>query len=836
MQKGVTPLAAILLGAAALCGATTPVGAQQVNDVEMRGRVNGVRPPAGYYQVLARDPRAYELQRAWIEVARRVRDRRQALSASGNYSALNAHFDAGGAAGPSASVAHASGIAVTGTFRIPVLLGYFADSTHVLQPARADIDSVLFDATAPPYSVRTFYDEVTNGLVTVVGDVIGWFKVDSASTWYEGSNNGLRPSTDHTGDFIKELLDDADPSVDFRNYDNDGDGFVDLIAVLHPLRGGECGTPHIWSHRWVYAAWKGSAYTTNDAGTRVNDYIIQPAVGGSTACDSTQIMPIGTFAHELGHGMADFPDLYNTSTGKPGVGFWDLMAAGNFNTPRSPAHPGAWTKDDAGWLAIDTISDGVGTGSRTLRPIITSDTALRLLVSGRSEYFLLENRHRIGSDANLREQGLLIWHIDPDSVAARRPANRVNARLPFGVALEQADGSGHLESGANAGDAGDPFPGSSAKTVFGPGTNPSSNLNDGSPSGIQVDSITVNGDRSIGFRVNFNLVAVRITTSVGAGTRVVVDGVSRNAPHDVVWGYPSTHSIGVDSIQGDTLVRHVYVRWSDGGARIHDVVIDATPDTFVAALRTEHRLRAVAGSGGTISSSVPLDASGVAWLLPTDTARLLAIPDTANGFLFVQWSQDTTTTRDTLDLILSRPYTVRAAFGPPVAVTTAALKNGVMGASYRDTLEATGGGGAYTWSLVSGALPPGLSLASTGVVSGVPETDGSFTFLARAVSGALSDEDTVTVTVVQPALLLQDVVDHLLGRAVPLNADELRYLDLLGNQNGGFDVGDFRAYLQETGVISSAVAELMKTSPDAVDPPARMKKAAGPGDGPEEGS
>ena len=63
----------------------------------------------------------------------------------------------------------------------------------------------------------------------------------------------------------------------------------------------------------------------------------------------------------------------------------------------------------------------------------------------------------------------------------------------------------------------------------------------------------------------------------------------------------------------------------------------------------------------------------------------------------------------------------------PVAITTAALPGGRTGTPYTATLTATGGSGAYAWSVASGALPPGVSLATaTGLLSGTPTQSGTF--------------------------------------------------------------------------------------------------------------
>ncbi len=57
----------------------------------------------------------------------------------------------------------------------------------------------------------------------------------------------------------------------------------------------------------------------------------------------------------------------------------------------------------------------------------------------------------------------------------------------------------------------------------------------------------------------------------------------------------------------------------------------------------------------------------------------------------------------------------------------------------------------------------------------------------------------------EPVLALEDVADHLLGEAGALTDNETRFLDLLGNGNGVFDVGDFRAYLEATGGLNAVL-------------------------------
>src|ERR1051326_7831993 len=79
--------------------------------------------------------------------------------------------------------------------------------------------------------------------------------------------------------------------------------------------------------------------------------------------------------------------------------------------------------------------------------------------------------------------------------------------------------------------------------------------------------------------------------------------------------------------------------------------------------------------------------------------------------------------------------------GPaPLAITTTSLPNTTQGAAYSATLTATGGVTPYTWS-VTGSLPAGLSLSSSGTISGTASASGIGNFTVQALS---SDSQTAT--------------------------------------------------------------------------------------------
>ncbi|HEV2350977.1 MAG TPA: putative Ig domain-containing protein [Terriglobia bacterium] len=60
--------------------------------------------------------------------------------------------------------------------------------------------------------------------------------------------------------------------------------------------------------------------------------------------------------------------------------------------------------------------------------------------------------------------------------------------------------------------------------------------------------------------------------------------------------------------------------------------------------------------------------------------------------------------------------------------STTSIPGGTTGTPYSATLQASGGTSPYSWALSGGTLPAGLTLSSTGVISGTPTTSGSYSF------------------------------------------------------------------------------------------------------------
>jgi len=374
-----------------------------------------------------------------------------------------------------------------GEFRVLAVLVDFADN-----PASVDgsfFDSLVFGDVGP--TVREYYREVSYDQVLMTSvdlpSDLGWRRAPQTYAYYVNGQNGIGSYPQNSQKLVEDIIEQIDPLVDFSIYDNDGDGDVDGLVVIHAGQGAEYGggSDDIWSHKWnISGQYRDGVY--------LSSYTIQPEYLTMPG-DQT----IGVIAHELGH-VFGLPDLYDTDYSSHGVGKWGLMSFGSWLGPRgrgeSPAHLCAWSKMELGWITPTGVVQAVL--AQTIANVEETGECFRLSISDTagSEYFLVENRQRTGFDSYLPGSGLLIWHIDDaqdGNTGEWYPGLATSTH--YQVALEQADGLYELERKSDHGDAGDPFPGSLARTSFNATTIPNSNAYNGTISSLAVENITLIG-------------------------------------------------------------------------------------------------------------------------------------------------------------------------------------------------------------------------------------------------------------------------------------------------------------------------------------------------------
>lgn len=90
---------------------------------------------------------------------------------------------------------------------------------------------------------------------------------------------------------------------------------------------------------------------------------------------------------------------------------------------------------------------------------------------------------------------------------------------------------------------------------------------------------------------------------------------------------------------------------------------------------------------------------------------------------------------------------------PPLtlSIATTALPKAPVGSPYDQTMTATGGSTPYTWAVTGGSLPSGLTLSTSGAVTGTPTTTGAQNVTVQVTdSSGLSASQSMSVAVVQP--------------------------------------------------------------------------------------
>jgi large repetitive protein len=102
-----------------------------------------------------------------------------------------------------------------------------------------------------------------------------------------------------------------------------------------------------------------------------------------------------------------------------------------------------------------------------------------------------------------------------------------------------------------------------------------------------------------------------------------------------------------------------------------------------------------------------------------------------------------------------KQFVINIAAG--LSITSESLPAGTVGQPYSQTLSAAVGGSpaSASWTLRSGALPPGMTLSASGALSGTPTADGSFQVDVTAQAGAASDTKSFTIVIRQPIAITQ---------------------------------------------------------------------------------
>ena len=376
-------------------------------------------------------------------------------------------------------------------------------------------------------SVREYYREISNGRLLISGQVTSkWLDMPHSYAYYVNGSAGLdfgaypRSAQNLAEEAMNAAYRDFDGKLGY--FDNDGpdgiahsgddDGYIDAVCVIHPGVGGEvvagdAAFDYLWSHESGIAIYSNCPGTGGGPGC-LPGMTLGEARGflyfmGGEFNERPADYAIGTYCHEFGHTIG-LPDLYDPVAA--GLGFYSLMGLGNYLPFNGegvfgsvPGSLDAWSRQ---FLGFDPIVTPAAGGRYSLGPATGGGGSLRIWSNGEpgSEYFLLENRQKTGSDRYLPGDGLLIYHVDD------RNQDNISGPSFYRVRVVAADGQADLETdpqvGGNYGDGADFWPGTLLRRNWTEATTPDSRDYAGFDTAVRLANIaggSVDGSDSVSF-------------------------------------------------------------------------------------------------------------------------------------------------------------------------------------------------------------------------------------------------------------------------------------------------------------------------------------------------
>lgn len=314
----------------------------------------------------------------------------------------------------------------TGSPKALVILAEFQDTTFTIQDTKNVFTNYLMNEghfTDTRYNqdknykgVRGYFKDCSYGKFTPTFDVVGPVKLPKPQTIYGAGQN------DRVDLLIADACSAVDGTVNFADYDANGDGLVDLVYVIYAGHSANV-TGNKMTDIWPKSGTVNISNTFD--GKSIRRFGVSNELAGleNKAKDKETINGIGLFCHEFSHTLG-LPDIYAYHTNAEnqddqGMEYWDIMDGGTgIRGGRIPASYLAWEREVMGWMNIDELKND--STINNLKTIDNGGKAYKIVNSkNKNEYIVLQSIQKgawnQGWGNGTYGKGLLVYRISYQS-------------------------------------------------------------------------------------------------------------------------------------------------------------------------------------------------------------------------------------------------------------------------------------------------------------------------------------------------------------------------------------------------------------------------------------
>jgi M6 family metalloprotease-like protein len=394
---------------------------------------------------------------------------------------------------------------------LTVLVDFPDDPGTITQQEVSDFcNKVGYNKNGNNGSVYDYFLENSNNLLKYTNIVVGYYRAKKSKSYYNKRESNFL--VEEVAEYLKK-----NPPKDLAKLSTYPDGNIRAFNLYYAGDSPESDDDGLWPHAHVIDS------VDIGAGKKIRDYQMT---------NMGDFLKLGVFCHESGHLLCSYPDIYDGSfKSVGGAGYFCLMDSAGSGI--KPSQICAYLKYKSGWGTVTVIS---GSTPTTGNEIHKSGTGSEENVGNQfylyprpgvpTEYYLIENRQKLGHDIDIPAAGIAIWHVD--ELGYRNYSNyQYNTKHNnYEVTLMQADNLWHFEKNGNAGDAQDLFyHGNQAAeytNAFTDTSSPSSKWWDGTTSQLSITSISDSGDTMTfdAAGANTHSIKGKISGSVAGGVTV----------------------------------------------------------------------------------------------------------------------------------------------------------------------------------------------------------------------------------------------------------------------------------------------------------------------------